>query len=345
MSDYSSLKISIIVPVYHVENYIEDCFGSIAGQSYSGPMECLFIDDRGTDRSIEIIEQLIAAYDGPIKFRIIHQEQNSGAAIARNTGIMNSQGDYLFFLDSDDILYPDTITNLVAAVEKENGADVVLGSYKVSDPEHTINRFQYEYQVIEGQPAIAKEYLCDRLYCMLPNKLIRRDFIIDRQLWETSGILQGEDNLWSFQAFHLAQKVITIPEITYYYVVHQNSITTSIEREKQITCAKRVCDEVAKDVKNHRYELVEKDSQEYLDTLMSTKCGGLLNQIYMTGLTRKERLSQLGAIPDDLKSLMMKYLFSSSPFMRVMKTLFQCRCYGLFDRVMCRMYSRSVTEK
>lgn len=336
-----SVSVSIIVPVYNVDNYIKDCFSSITHQSYTGPMECLFIDDCGSDSSIAILKRLIDAYDGQIKFRIIHHKQNSGPSVARNTGINNSHGDYIYFLDSDDRLYPDSINNLVRAIEKEDGVDVVLGSYKVSNPEHNINRFQYNYNVIEGQPVIAKEFLRDSLYCMLPNKMVKRNFIIANQLWLIPELLQGEDNLWSFQAFHLANKVITIPEITYYYVIHSNSITTSIDREKQIICAKRICDEVEKDVAEHRYELVENESQLYLDDLMKTKCGGLLNQIYMSGLTRKERLSRLRSIPEDLKHLMSKYLFSSSAFMRVIKVFFQFKCYSLFDKVMSHMYSRN----
>ena len=339
-----ALSVSIIVPVYNVEKYIADCFQSIINQTYSGPMECLFIDDCGTDNSVQLLEGLIKAYDGPIKLIIIHHQQNSGPSVARNSGIKNSKGDYIFFMDSDDILYPDSIKSLVNAVLQENGTDVVLGSYKVSNPEHTINRFKYEHNVIKAQPAIAKEFLCDNLYCMLPNKLVRKSFIFENQLWLTSGLLQGEDNLWSFQAFHMARKVVTIPEITYYYVVHSNSITTSIDREKQIICAMRICEEVKKDLNNHRYELIENDSQNYLDNLMKTKCGGLLNQIYTTGLNREQRLTRLKAIPKDLKSSIEKYLFTSSAFMTVIRILFQCRCYGMFDQVMTRMYSRNVME-
>lgn len=339
-----SLSVSIIIPVYNVENYIKDCFSSIICQTYSGPMECLFIDDCGSDRSIEILNELIASYDGPIEMRVLHHEENRGLSAARNTGISNSKGDYLFFLDSDDQLYPHTIISLSNAAIKENLPEVILGSYYVNEPDNPNNKYRYKYEVINGQPTIAKAFLEDRLFCMAPNKLVRRDFIITNSLFFKEGIIH-EDNLWSFQSFHLAQKAVTIPELTYYYFIHSGSIMTASSREKQLMGVKILNDEVVKDINNHRYELVENDSQEYLNNLMSTKCGGLLNQIYMTGLTRKERLSQLGAIPDDLKSLMMKYLFSSSPFMRVMKTLFQCRCYGLFDRVMSRMYSRSVTEK
>ena len=344
MKEEKALDVSIIVPVYNVENYIADCFQSVANQTYTGPMECLFIDDCGNDNSILVLEGLIKAYDGPIEMRLLHHEKNKGLSGARNTGIANAKGDYLFFLDSDDQLYPFSISRLVDVAINENMPDVVLGGYQVSISDHPINQYCCDYEVINGQPAIAKAFLDDKLFCMAPNKLVRREFIIGNSLFFKEGIIH-EDNLWSFQSFHLAQKIVTIPEKTYYYLIHSGSIMTSKDREKQIVCARSICDEVNKDFNNHRYAFVENDSQAYLDNLMVTKCGGLLNQIYMSGLTREKRVARLKAIPDDLKSLMVKYLFSSSPFMRAMRILFQSHCYGLFDQVMCRLYSRNAEVK
>lgn len=335
-----ALSVSIIVPVYNVENYIKDCFQSIVNQTYSGPMECLFIDDCGKDKSIEVLKGLMTEYDCPINMRLLHHDKNSGLSAARNTGIKNAKGDYLYFLDSDDLIYPTTIDCLVSAANDDIDVDIVLGGYNVNDPNHPINQYRYKYELYQNQPSIAKAFLGDVLYCMVPNKLVRRDFIIRNQLFFKEGIIH-EDNLWSFQSFHLAKKVVTVPEQTYYYLIHPGSIMTSRNREIQLKSAKCICDEVAKDVKNHRYTLVDSDSQDYLDNLMTTKCGGLLNQVYMSGLTRAQRLARLKAIPDDLKLLMAKHLFSSSTFMRAIRLVFKSRCYWLFDLVMNHMYLKT----
>lgn len=151
-----AMSVSIIVPVYNVEEYITDCFQSIVKQTYTGPMECLFIDDCGTDNSIQVLAGLIKAYDGPIEMRLLHHEKNKGLSGARNTGISNAKGDYLFFLDSDDQLYPFSISSFADAAIKEKMPDVVLGGYQVSVPDHPINQYCYDYEVIDGQPAIAK---------------------------------------------------------------------------------------------------------------------------------------------------------------------------------------------
>lgn len=78
-------------------------------QSYNGAMECILVDDCGTDNSMEIAEQLIKAYNGPIDFKVVHHEHNQGLSAARNTGMDASCGEYVYFLDSDDWISDDCI--------------------------------------------------------------------------------------------------------------------------------------------------------------------------------------------------------------------------------------------
>ena len=96
------MKLSIIIPVYHVAPYIEDCLRSVMRQTYQGAMECLIVDDCGTDDSMAIAERTIATYEGPIVFQVLHHERNRGLSAARNTGTLAAKGDYLYYLDSDD---------------------------------------------------------------------------------------------------------------------------------------------------------------------------------------------------------------------------------------------------
>lgn len=335
-----ALSVSIIVPVYNVENYIADCFQSIVNQTYTGPMECLFIDDCGTDNSIEVLQGLMAGYDGPIDMQLLHHEKNKGLSEARNTGIVNAKGNYLFFLDSDDQLYPHSIDCLARAAIKENQPDIILGGYHVSVPENPNNKYQNKYEVFVGQPVIAKAFLQDILFCMAPNKLVRRSFVTDNSIFFKEGIIH-EDNLWSFQSFHLAQKVVTIPEQTYYYLIRPNSIMTTKNLKRQLMSAKIIKDEVVKDVLESRYELVGYDSLNYVEDLLRKKSGAILNQIYQSQMTSKERVLRLKTFPDDLKPLMRKYLFSGTAFLSILNYMLQLRQYRLFDAVMRFLYSRN----
>ena len=90
----NTIDVSIIVPVYNVAHYIEDCLRSVMRQTYKGSMECLVVDDCGTDDSMSIVERMIAEYDGPIQFKILRHEHNRGLSAARNTGTMQATGDY-----------------------------------------------------------------------------------------------------------------------------------------------------------------------------------------------------------------------------------------------------------
>ena len=104
------LKVSIIIPVYNVAPYIIRCLDSIYNQSYPN-LEVIIIDDCGTDNSMAIIDSYLTSDQHDIT-RIIHHHKNQGLSIARNTGINNANGEYLYFIDSDDYITSNCIKTL-----------------------------------------------------------------------------------------------------------------------------------------------------------------------------------------------------------------------------------------
>ena len=332
------MSVSIIVPVYNVENYIADCFQSIANQTYTGPMECLFIDDCGTDNSVQILEGLIKAYDGPIEMRLLHHEKNKGLSGARNTGIANAKGDYLFFLDSDDKLYPHSISILSNVAVKENLPDVLIGGYEVNIPNHPICQYCSTYEVIHGQPSIGKAFLEDKLFCMAHNKLVRREFIVVNSLYFKEGIIH-EDNLWSFQSFHLAQKVVTIPEKTYYYNIRKGSIMTSSSSGRSLECTKVIYDEIMSDIRENRYNIVGCESVVYIRNLLNAKCVDALLSCYYQKKNRKERLQRLQEMSNEMKQIITQHWTPSGVYSKLIKAFFVLELYGIFDSaVICYMF-------
>ena len=115
------------MPVYGVERHIERSLHSVMRQDYTGPLECIIVDDCTPDKSIEIADRLLHGYNGSICFHVIHRQENGGLSAARNTGIRESTGNYLFFLDSDDEIMPHTISTLMALAKKYPGVDLVYG--------------------------------------------------------------------------------------------------------------------------------------------------------------------------------------------------------------------------
>ena len=124
------MKISIVIPVYNVAPYIKDCLHSVMVQSWQDNLECILVDDCGTDNSMQLVEERLQTYKGKIDFRIIRHQHNRGLSAARNTGIEAARGDYVFFLDSDDEITPDCIERLVKPLY-EKDYDFVVGAYRL----------------------------------------------------------------------------------------------------------------------------------------------------------------------------------------------------------------------
>lgn len=222
--------ISIIVPVYNVALYVESCIRSVIRQTYDGPMECIVVDDCGTDNSMDIVEKLVAEYDGPISFKVLHHEHNRGLSAARNTGMDEAKGDYLFFLDSDDELTEDCIEKLTTPLRDEQ-YDMVLGdliNIRLSDTNEWIERktnfkLKLEDKTILRNKKIFKTH--KRGWNQLAqNKLYKADFIKENQLRFKEGLLH-EDNLWGFQIAYFARSLYVVRNVTYIWRHREGSIT------------------------------------------------------------------------------------------------------------------------
>ena len=209
------VKVSIIVPVYNVENYVEECFQSIARQTYAGPMECIFVDDCGTDRSVALVEELMAAYRGAIAFKMLHHERNRGLSAARNTGLREASGDYVYFIDSDDSITPECLALLSALAKKYPGVDMVQGNNKTN------------LQFLRMKSGLLPEYTDNKKWikeCLLTrqipvtawNRLVRRNFLVVNGLFFEEGLIH-EDELWTFLLSKHLQKLAFCFEDTYFY--------------------------------------------------------------------------------------------------------------------------------
>lgn len=119
------MKVSIIIPVYNVEKYISKCLDSILNLKYNGVFECILVNDQTEDSSMEIVKDVVEKKHDNIVFQVVDRETNGGLSVARNSGIKEAQGEYLYFLDSDDYILPDTLEKLVAVADKYPKAQIV----------------------------------------------------------------------------------------------------------------------------------------------------------------------------------------------------------------------------
>lgn len=217
------MKISIIIPVYNVAQYIEECLNSVIAQTYMGDMECLIVDDCGTDNSIAIAERIIQNYHGNIKFQILHHDYNRGLSAARNTGIKASTGDYVYFLDSDDSIIPECLQLMVDMLKKYPEAEIVQAG-AIS-----------ENKWVDIESKKLPEFSDDKIWIkstmlkqsIIPvtawNKLIKKEFIIKNNLFFKEGVIH-EDEHWNFFASKHINCIAICKHNTYNYRVRSDSI-------------------------------------------------------------------------------------------------------------------------
>lgn len=224
------MKVSIVIPVYNVEHYIGECFDSIVAQTYSGDMECLFVDDCGTDNSVRLLEDRIENYKGKIKFEIIHMVHNSGPSCARNQGILHATGDYVLFVDSDDTLFPNAIAQMVVLAEKHPGVDVVQSFAKSS-----LGWLRYEGKSLPEYSSDSrwlKSTMLQRLVIPMTvwNKLIRRQMVMENHLFFEEGIAY-EDELWNFMLAKYVRDMAFCKNLTYEYREVLTGLSHSVENK------------------------------------------------------------------------------------------------------------------
>ena len=226
------MKVSIVVPVYNVESYIEDCIKSVASQTYKGEIECIIINDCTPDGSCTVIERFIKEYKGNIEFKLLHHTRNRGLSAARNTGIDAATGEYIYFLDSDDEITPDCIELLAEPLKKEK-YDFVIGNYQVAGSDKEFPPLILEEGKIDGNEDIRDSYFKEIWYMMAWNKLCNIAFIRKEKLYFKEGIIH-EDELWSFKKACVAQTMYCVKKTTYKYKVREDSIMKTCNSPQKI---------------------------------------------------------------------------------------------------------------
>lgn len=229
------MKVSIIIPVYSVELYIERCIRSILNQTYRN-LEVILVDDCSPDRSMELAERCISDNKdaNDLRFVFLKHAKNRGLSAARNTGIDAATGEYIYFLDSDDEITPDCIEKLVAPLSDEK-FDFVIGNYISKGRKKDLPKLK-----LEGfSNDVAKAYEQQLWYAMAVNKLINLQFLRENDLYFMEGQL-NEDEIWTFQLAFAAKSMYGVKEPLYIYWLHGNSIMSDVTNEQFIQSRFRI---------------------------------------------------------------------------------------------------------
>lgn len=218
-------KVSVIIPVYGVENYIERCARSLMEQTLES-IEFLFIDDCSTDCSIEILNQVVDQYPQRKSQVVVHRmEHNSGQAAVRKWGMQNASGEYVIHCDGDDWVSSD-MYHLMYEKAKEDNSDIVICDYYLSDGNESVPVRQDKADGLLTGP--------------LWNKLIRNSLIkCSNIVYPTHN--KAEDGALMVQISYFAHKYSLIHRPLYYYYQNPSSICNVMTEEAML---KRFYDEV-----------------------------------------------------------------------------------------------------
>ena len=228
--------ISVIVPVYNVEKYLEECLDSILAQTFKD-IEIICIDDGSTDSSGKILDD---CKEKDERIIVVH-DTNHGAAHARNTGIGMARGRYVCFLDSDDYMEPDTLKNRYETAEKNN-CDLVIDNMDKFDCQsgekldwaYTLNFALLPEKEVFNRHDIP-DSIMDITFSTSNNKFCRLDMLRQKNI-RFKEIRHAEDVFFGYMVLIEAERISVIPDInTHYRVNRPGSATTNVSPDRLLT--------------------------------------------------------------------------------------------------------------
>ena len=274
-------RLSVIVPVYNVENYLERCIDSLLCQDIPhDEYEIILVNDGSTDSSYNIAKRLAEENNNII----LLTQKNQGASVARNTGLEHVHGKYVFFVDSDDYLKDNSLGGIVAVAES-NKLDICIFKCLAKWSDDTLHNIGYPFEknkVFTGEQMLLQGYLVSAVWnCLYLVDLIRRNNISFYP-----GMVH-EDVVFNHRIYPLAQRVMLVDFVCYYYCINPDSVSRGTNPAKLLRLRKSDVDVVA------QFDLASKSClYSYpIRTLLARK-GNSITSSLMFSLIRDKMLSR-----------------------------------------------------
>lgn len=224
-----SKKLSFILPCYNVERYVVDCLDSIYAQELEEEeFEVICVNDCSTDGTRSLIVEYAREHTNMIL--IDHAENSHGCGIPRNTGIRRAEGDYICFVDADDILPQNVMKNICGVAQEEN-LDILLYNHIIfSKGVYRENKVMYsESDILSGGDFVEKSLHGDiGRVASAWAKLFKRDFLFKHSIWYTD-LIMSEDPVFSWEAMICANRVKSIKDTGYIFRSNDSSMTSGMK--------------------------------------------------------------------------------------------------------------------
>lgn len=221
-------RVSILVPVYGAEQYIERCVRSLFEQTCQA-LEYVFVNDCSPDKSMELLSRVLEDYpERKGAVRIVNHEKNRGLAAARNTGVENATGEFVCLVDSDDWLERNAVEVLLAG-QQEKDADIVSGSRMVHLPNKESVLQEPKYQ---SSQEMTSQMMQRNWNHFITGRLFRRSLIVGNTLRWNEGLDVAEDRFMMTLLSYYAKRFDRVDAIVYHYE-HRNPHSLTIVHERQ----------------------------------------------------------------------------------------------------------------
>lgn len=226
----TSYKISIIVPIYKAEQYIEECVESLLNQDFDS-IEYIFVNDCTPDKSIDILKATIKKYPHRKQdIKIIHNIENKGSGYTRKKGMQSATGEYVIQIDADDWVETNMCSELYD-VAKQIDADIVVCDYF----ENFLDKQIYLTQKCSQDNWVGfRSILLGTLHGSLCNKLVKRELYVTHNIYTPESFSLYEDKITTLPLFLKAKKIGYVEKAFLHYRKHSNSMTAVIVNDKMV---------------------------------------------------------------------------------------------------------------
>lgn len=293
--------ITISIPIYNVEKYVERSLSSALNQTYDN-LEILVIDDKGTDNSMEVVRRIIDTHPRGKAVKIIEHSENKGLGATRNTSIDNAQGEYIMFMDSDDYISDDCISKLYKS-SYDNCSDIVIGSYQDFSMTGDIGKgFIQNLGAATGYDVLWQWYKSPMVYVQTWNKLYKTNLLRDNFV-RCIPSNRNEDVFFTFQLLKPVKSVSFVSDITYYYqTMNPEAITynmcTGVFDYKEHMQYLEILDNMIAYMSKHN---LNKDNflNDYFQWFYRIRVGRIMKATSLALSKKEEYLKDLRSLPLD----------------------------------------------
>lgn len=329
-----ALSISIIVPIYNVEKYIERCAISLFEQTYKN-IEYVFVNDCTPDRSIDILKSVLSRYPSRQNVvTIVNHKKNQGLAVARNSGLAKCSGNFIIHVDSDDYLEPNAIELLVKN-QVETDADIVTGMALKHNLDYDVLLPQSHY---ESKATMVLDMMQLTINHTVWRRLIRKSLYDEHQIRAKEGVNCGEDCWTMTRLAYYASSFSFVDEVVYHYdCTREDSYTAakknSLNKKKikdDIVTAKLIID-FFKDKEQVFYDEANAVALNYMNNVLFS-CARMKDQPYFY-----EILSQMKSIDKKYWGLIN---WDKSYWRTMAQNFYSCRILGYMMRIYGQMISK-----